>query len=217
MKKTHNKKLFVVLVMIIVVSTITIASITNVAHASFSVESWQYYRDISLPTSGSSSFVKFELPSDISRWGNNFADIRIENQDDTEIPYMITQNALVRGGETSARILDQTTSSKIANSNTTFFIADTYSPGKITTGLVLDTVNANFRCQVSVYSSSQLISINDSAWNIVTNKGFIFRFTDQATGYTSGKTNVDFSPNTSRYFYGSYILFAFKTYGKGQN
>ena len=183
----------------IILSVVFGVTFVGIAHASFSVESWQYYRDISLPNSSSSGFVKFELPGDISRGGNNFADIRIENQDDTEIPYLITQNALVHGGETSARILDQTTSSKTVNNNTTSFIADTYSPGKITTGLTLDTTNINFRCQVSVYSSPQLISINDSSWNIVTNKGFIFRFTDPNSGYSSGKTNVDFSPITSRY------------------
>jgi len=204
---TKNPNLLgVTTVLKILVFLIGLTGIFGIAHAAFSIESWQYYRDISLPASGivgatsALDFVKIKLPDDISRGGNNFSDIRVENQNNVEVPYLVTQNTVVHGGEADVRILDKTVSNKTVASGITTFIADTYSSGTILTGLIIDTPSINFRCQVSVYSSSQLISLDSPSWNIITDKGFIFRFSDPASGYASGKTNVDFSANTSRYF-----------------
>jgi len=163
------------------------------AHAAFDGQSWQYYRTLNTPAS--SDFVKVTLPDTSSRDGYNFSDIRIVNQDNVEIPYFLTKNALVRGGEKNTQIIDQTSNNGIAS-----FVVDSGIEGSIHTAVRIDTSVPNFRRQVKIYSSSSLIPVSSPQWNLITDTGYIFRFTDPSSGFISGKNNVDFTKNTSRYF-----------------
>lgn len=161
--------------------------------AAFDLTKWQSYRELDVPSQA--GFVKVTLPETVSSGGNNFSDIRIITQGDSvEVPYFITRNAVVRSGERNAQILDQTTLG-----GASVFIVDTGEQGMIHTGIRFVTSSKNYRRMVGVFSSPSLVPINSPSWNGVTDKGYIFKFTDPNTGFTSGKDNIDIPANTSRY------------------
>ena len=167
----------------------------GVANAAFTPESWNYSRGISVPsTAYDQGFTKLVLPGDISRDGQNFSDIRIIANGTTEVPYFLTRNAIVRGGNISGRLLDTT----VVNGEEQF-IVDIGQSGQVYTGISMSSSAGNFRRQVKVYSSTSLLPLSSTGWNIITDKGFIFRFTDPTSGYSSGKDSVDFSAHTSQY------------------
>ncbi len=161
-------------------------------NASFDLQAWQYYRNIEI--SNSSEFAKIILPENISKGASDFSDIRIISNDNIEIPYFLTKNTIVRGGEVSTNIINQTT-----NAGITSLIVDTGSEGMIHTGIRLDASVPNFRRNVTIYSSSSLLDINSSSWNKVIDTGFIYKLSDPNSNFTSGKNFVDFPANTGRY------------------
>ena len=175
-----------------VIATVVIGSvcITATAFAAFNPVNWQYMRDIEILAL--SGFVKIALPDTASKGGRDFSDIRIITQDGVETPYFITKDAVVHGGEVPGRILDQT-----VVSGATEFVIDTGAEGNIHTGMRLVTSAPDFRRKVSIYSSSSLLPVGASGWNIARQKGYIFKFTDPNTGFTSGK-DVSISPAIRR-------------------
>ncbi|MCX6715488.1 MAG: hypothetical protein NT077_00540, partial [Candidatus Taylorbacteria bacterium] len=126
--------------------------------------------------------------------GKDFSDIRIITSDNIEVPYFLTQNAVVHSGDEAASILNMT---DIGGERT--FVLDTGSEGRVHNGLSLDTSTKNFRRRVSVFSSSELLDLSRSNWHPVTTSGYIFKFTDPVTGFTSGKNSINFPANTARY------------------
>ncbi|MSR71129.1 MAG: DUF2339 domain-containing protein [Candidatus Taylorbacteria bacterium] len=181
---------------IIVLALLIVSGLSvTTTYAAFNFESWQYTRSISLPsTSAVSNFSKIVLPPDISKGGYNFSDLRIINQTGSETAYLVTRNAEVKGGIIDANILN-----KSVLNGTTQFIVDAGEDAVVHTRLDLLTSSKNFKRQVSIYSSHTLLPINSPAWAMVTNSGYVFKFTDSVTDFTSGKNNVDFGANTARY------------------
>ncbi len=180
----------VVLSLVFVLFGLVISAPTS--YATFDIKSWQYMRNIESPQS--EGFIKIILPDNVSAGGSNFFDIRIMAQDGIEVPYFLTRNSVIRGGEVATRILDQTVIGE-----STEFILDTGEQGRVHTGLRFELSPNNFRRMVIVYSSASLLPLNSLSWNVVTNKSFVFKFTDPYTGFSSGKNYIDFSANTSRY------------------
>ncbi len=164
---------------------------SDVAMSAFNEKDWQFYRDISI---GGTGFTKLVLPLDISKNKKDFTDVRVITDSGIEVPHLITRNATIRNVEINGRILDKTVISGQEQ-----FIVDLGEQGNVHTGLTLSSGLNNFRRQVSVYSSSSLIPIDDSRWSIVTPSGYIYRYTDTTSGYSSGKDFINFPANTSRY------------------
>ena len=191
MKTRSNKNKLVTLLGVIVVTLV----FSGVVKAAFNLESWQNYRDISIsPSISSQGFTKVVLPDDIYADNHNFADIRIITNGSTEVPYFLTRNATIRGGTIQGRILDQT-----SVNGSEQFIVDMGRSDRVYTGISIDTSARNYRCQVSLYSAPSPLSLSDTNWNIITSAGYIFKFTDPSSGYSSGKNFIDFSAHTSRY------------------
>ncbi len=163
------------------------------AKASFNPSSWEFLRPLQVPTG--SDFAKVVLPEDISTNNQSFSDIRIIDQNGIEAPYLISRSISKSGDSVSGRILDKT-----ASNGSTQFIADAGMDGSIHAQISIDASSENFKRQVSIYSSHSLIPLSGAGWSLVTDKGYIFRFTDNVTSATYGKNDVAFSPNSSRYF-----------------
>ncbi|MEK7501540.1 MAG: hypothetical protein AAB629_01300, partial [Patescibacteria group bacterium] len=187
-----DKELTKKVVLSLVFVVFSLVASASIGYTAFDIKNWQYSRDINIPQS--EDFVKIILPDNVSAGGSNFSDIRIMTEDGIEVPYFLTKNPVIRGGEVATRILDQT----VVNGSTEF-ILDTGEQGRVHTGLRFELLPQNFRRMVAVYSSTSLSPLNSSSWNIVTNKAFVFKFTDPYTEFSSGKNNIDFSANTSRY------------------
>ena len=163
----------------------------SVANASFSVNDWKYIRNVTILDSN--NFAKIILPFDSGNLDTSLSDIRIVNQDNVETPYMISRNSSVSVGTHEGVILNKSTVQ-----NSTQFMVDT-GDNRIHTSVLLSTATPNFKRQVKIYSSDKLIPITSSDWAEVINNGYIFKFTDSVTGFTSGKDTVEYPANTSRY------------------
>lgn len=180
--------------LIICAILVSLAISSKDAYATFDLTSWQYSR--SIETMVTSGIVKAFLPTNISWVGSDFSDVRVVDEQGGEVPFMFTRNITSSIPTVATRLLDVSTQ----NDNSTRFIADTGQSGIVRTNIGITTSAPNFRRQVSVYASNSLIALDDSRWSLVTNNGYIFKFTDPNTSYVSGKDFVDFSANTSRYF-----------------
>ncbi len=163
------------------------------AYAKFTPSDFRYERSISAPSKG--DFVKVALPPDISRTSRALDDVRIIDQNGAESPYLITRSLTSKGGAVFARIINQTSSNGRSQ-----FVVDAGNAGVVRAKLLLDTKSQNFKRQVSIYSANTLLPIDSDAWAFITNKGYIFKFTDSVTGFSSGKNDIDFGPSTARYY-----------------
>ena len=170
-----------------------IVGITAVASAAFTPSAWQYIRPID--TAGNSGMIKVHIPENVSWNANGFSDLRIIDGQGNEVPYILSRNISSSGNESDTRLLDMTQT----QAGATQFIVDFGSSGIVHTGLHIVTSSPNFRRQVVVYSSDSLLPIDDSKWSLVTNEGFIFKFTDPYTGQVAGKDTITFPANAARY------------------
>ncbi|MDO8430671.1 MAG: DUF2339 domain-containing protein, partial [Candidatus Taylorbacteria bacterium] len=171
----------------------------HTSYASFSPNDWQYMRSITIPPT--TSFVKALLPTDISwtsRSGQNFSDIRIIDGQGNEVPYLLNRDQKPSSPLASPNIIGLASSPD----GSTRFIADMNKSGTVYSTFEINVGNnsANFRRQVSIYTSDTLLPIDDGRWSKVTGDGFIFRISDPSTGIVSGKYSVTFPANASRYF-----------------
>ncbi|MEI8248884.1 MAG: DUF3999 family protein [Candidatus Taylorbacteria bacterium] len=174
--------------------TSVILGISTVAFAAFTPREWHYTRPISnLPTQ--QSMVTFSFPQDMHWTGNGFADLRIIDTQGNETPYFLTRS-ISSGPVVPVSILNLSSTSD----GSTEFIIDTGQSGSVFTGLHINTNSPNFRRQVKIYASESLIPMHDERWSLVTNDGFMFKFSDPRLSFVSGKDDVTFPRNASRYF-----------------
>jgi hypothetical protein len=172
------------------------------AHAAFNESGWQYMRSITVSGVGQTpvqttqtGFAKVVLPADISKSAQGFADLRIVNQSGVETPYIVTRSAVQQGTVTTSKLGSMT-----AARGVTSFIADAGQNGLVHTGISLAISSPNFRRQVKLYASHWPIAIDSSEWSLVTDKAYIFKFTDPKTGFVSGKSDITFPPSSAEYF-----------------
>lgn len=171
---------------------LTLFGIALTAQASFTQPNWQFIRPLSI--TNQSDFAKLVLPQGIST-NPDWSDIRVISETGAEIPYLITRSTKEYGGETSVSILNRTS----LTDGRTSFILDAGQSGIIKTALSISTTNPNFRRQVSVYGSDTLLSSESNQWALITDKGYLFKFTDNTANFSAGKDTIELSKNTFRY------------------
>ena len=171
---------------------LVLAGVVSTAFAKFALEDWQYKRTINISDTG--DFIKVILPNNISKT-NDFKDVRVIDGNGEEAPYLLTR------GITEGSVAARASVLNLGSSNgKTEFIADTLADGVVHTGISIETTSPNYKRQVSVYASNTLLPTESPKWSLVTDDGYIFKFSESVTGYSSGKDTIEFSPNTSRYF-----------------
>lgn len=189
--KNHKK------ILIVVLFSLLAYGIPSISQAAFDITAWPYYRQVNIETlNNTSGLLKFQLPKDFLFTKPDFSDLRIIDGQGIETPFLLTRNINTQSPSISAKLIN----TSIQNNGSTVFIADTGQNGIVRTNISIQTSSLNFRRQVSIYASDSLLGLNDTRWDLVTNSGYIFKFTDPNTGYSSGKDSIEFSANTSRYF-----------------
>ncbi len=186
-----NKNALKILALVVVVGMVLGQSIVS---ASFDKKDWQYERVVD--KGNISGMVKIKLPNDISWITENFRDLRVVDDLGVETPFVLTNDIRPTPSLGSASIINSVTS----NDGSTKFVVDTGRGGVVRTSLFIETNKPNYRRQVSLYSSDNPLALDDSRWSLVSKEGYVFSFTDPATGQSQGKNSIDFSSNTSRYF-----------------
>jgi hypothetical protein len=191
-------KYLVITILVLVGSLVFVQNVK----AEFNLSGWPYSRIINNDV-GSSGMVKVILPNDISWTTTDFSELRVIDSNNGEVPFVLTRNIATPASSVSANILNVGTDS----GGYTKFIVDTLKSGTVRTNIDLAINNPDFRRQVSVYASDSLLPIDDGRWSLINKNGYIFSFTDPANGSKQGKSSIDFTANTSRYF--KVVIFAF--------
>lgn len=165
------------------------------AHADFAKESWAKVRDIALPAMSSAEYVRVPLDATTASGGNAFRDIRILSGG-REVPYqLVTEDAAVIAAYAPSRTLDVVTDP----AGRLMFILDLGAEGTLHSRLHIETASKNYRRQVSVYAASSLVSHESSSWNLLTDRGYIYKFTDERARAVAAGGDIDYPESSTRY------------------
>lgn len=162
--------------------------------ADYQAESWKYSKSISLPSfSGDAAFVKVKLDREVLSQ-SSLSDIRIISGGKEAGYQLVTENDSVRNAYYSSELLNLS-----SQGGNTMFILDLKTAGQVHGRISITSPSQNFKRQVSVYSADSRLGLNDSGWRLLTDKGYVYNFTDLQANFTAGSGDVSYPQNTSRY------------------
>lgn len=170
--------------------------LSGTAHADFAPEKWMWKKDISdVAPSESGTYVKVHLDREVSFHSkNDLSDIRVA-EDGVEIPYqLVTLSEQVRADHMPSTLRDLSTRDGVS-----MFVIDLGVSGVVNDHLKIFTDSKNFKRSVAVYASDRGLSIDDPAWRLLTDAGYIYNFHDEKSGFDAGQGEVRYPDNTARY------------------
>lgn len=163
--------------------------------ADFTVEKWQYERQITLPSLNANEYVRLKLDRAVAAGSAGFKDIRVI-EDGREAPYQFSiETAEVRAQYLPSQVIDMVTDS----SGRLQFILDLGQSGALHSKLHIETESKDYKRQVSIFAASALLPHSSSVWNMLTDKGYIFKFTDPRTEFTTNSGEVAYPQSSARY------------------
>ena len=171
--------------------------LAGTAYADFDLAAWKYKKDVTaLPSSQSGGFIKVNLDRQISVDAKrDLSDIRVIANDKDETAYqLVTENESVRTEYRTTFLRDLS-----SKDGETMFILDLQESGVVHDHLTIQTGSKNFKRTVSVYAADQTLTLSDSKWRLLTDKGYVYNFYDQASGFNAGSGEVSYPQNTSHY------------------
>lgn len=165
------------------------------AVADFTAEQWQYERPIILPTLGEVGYVRLKLDRTVASGSADFKDIRII-QNEREVPYQFSvETADVREQYLSSGVVNTV----VDSTGRLQFVLDLGQEGTLHSRIHIETDSPNYKRQVSVFAGSALFPHSSGEWNLLTDKGYIFKFTDPQTRFSTDRGEVSYPQNSSRY------------------
>lgn len=169
----------------------------SVVLADFSQADWATSRPLALPSLSAPEYIRVPLDSKVAGNSNGYRDLRvIKEPSEVEVPYqLVVEDASVTSEYVPARTLD-TVSDGFGR---LMFILDLGKTGVLHSRLNIETFSENYRRQVSVYASSALLPHGDSGWNMLTDTGYIFKFSDRTAGFATAKGEVAYPESSAQY------------------
>jgi len=169
--------------------------IASFVHADFAETNWQWVKNISLPDQSASSYVQVKLDSEVYR-GSSLSDLRVVASNGSEVPYQLIVKESTYGKDTyPVKILNQSYDAE----GRLMFVADLGESGLVHNKIGLAISTANFKRTVHIGASDQNLSVASTLWRTLTDNGYIFKFTDPVTRFTSEETEVPYPNSTSRF------------------
>ncbi len=187
----------VLIPVLISVATISVCA-PSPALADFSKTDWMYSRDILTPFSSNqaSGYVRLELDNTIAGAGKNFKDVRVIGSEGREVPYqLVVEEASSRSAFYPAQIVNRS----VDASGRLQFVIDLGKSGLLHNRIEIVSPSNNYKRQVSVYSSDVLAAPTASSWNLLTDDGYIFKFYDDKTRFSTAEGIVDYPQSATRY------------------
>ena len=179
---------------IVLLAFVLVSSVTSVAKASFDKTEWKYYRNIDPVTE--SGLTDLILPPDMTWEKTDLSDLRVVDSNGVETPYIYAKDVKTKIQPIETKIINQVVDKK----GVTKLVLDLGKSGNVVSRINLIINNPNFRRQVSIYSQDSSTNIESDSWLLVSNKGYIYSFTDPNTNSRQYKTEIDFDSNSSRYY-----------------
>ncbi|MDO8482841.1 MAG: hypothetical protein Q7S86_03420 [bacterium] len=175
---------------IVILGVSGILTFAAVTFADFKQSDWQFKKTIRIPAISVAQYVQVAVDKDVYAKSSSLADLRVIGSDGGETPYqLVVKNSSGNDQYYSSRLLDVSTSA-----GQTSFTLDLGSRGIIHDRITINTPSINFRRQVSVYASD-----TNSNWRLLTDKGYIYNFTDARANFSAGSGEVRFGQSTSRF------------------
>ncbi len=166
------------------------------AAADFTASKWQYERPIVLPSQSEQGYVRMKLDRAVAAGSFGFKDVRVIEGESREVPYQFSvETAEVRAQYLASEVLDTV----VDSSGRLEFILDLGQSGILHSKLHIETASLNYKRQVSVFAAPELLPHSSSSWNLLTDKGYIFKFTDPVTKFSTDSGEVAYPQNSSRY------------------
>lgn len=160
-----------------------------ICSATFSLDKWQYYKEIS---SASGGLVKFSLDDELFLTAkNDLADLRVIDEDNQEVPYKLIVNAAKNKSEI---IYPKILNNSFVSGENSSAIIELEEGQKEINRLKINTPSENFQRNVKVYGSDD--SMN---WNILVDNAYIYDYTDKKANFKSQNTTLNFSLSVFRY------------------
>ena len=163
-----------------------------VVFADFKPSDWQFKKAIRVPALSSAQYVQVTIDKEVYAKSTNQSDVRIIDTAGNEAPYQfVVKNSSGNDQYYSSRLLDLSTSAGQSS-----FTLDLGGKGNIHDRIIINTYSNNFRRQVSVYSSD-----TNGSWRLLTDKGYIYNFTDNVANFSAGSGEVRYPQSTARYLH----------------
>ncbi len=167
------------------------------ARADFVPSLWAYARDIVLPEFSAAEYVRVPLDREVASGGNVFRDIRVISESSKEeVPYqLVVEDASVVSAYAPSRTLDAVTDS----AGRLMFILDLGQSGILHSRLNIESDSKNYRRQVSVYATSEILPHESASWKLLTERGYIFKFSDDTARFSVSEGVVSYPESSARY------------------
>jgi hypothetical protein len=170
--------------------------LSGTAYADFVPAKWMWKKDVSdIAPTESGSYVKVHLDREVSFHAkNDLSDLRVA-EEGVEIPYqLVTLSEQVRADHMPSTLRDISTRDGVS-----MFVIDLGVSGVMNDHLRIITDSKNFKRPVAVYASDQGLPVDDPAWRLLTDTGYIYNFHDEKSGFDAGQGEVRYPDNTARY------------------
>ena len=172
-----------------------LALVPFLASADFFANNWQYQKKINLGEFAGEGYVQFKVDREMYEH-SPLSDIRIIDASNAEIPYqLVTRDTSYTSDSFPVKIINTSTDSL----GRRLFIVNFGRDGQIHNKIDLDISNPNFKRKVHIFASDSLLSLESDSWRNITDNGYIFKFTDSTTGFSTGQTSVYYPDTTSSY------------------
>ncbi len=181
----------------IIVIAILGLMVAGVAYADFTPSVWKYEKSIeSGSTNGDTEYLKVNLDKEVSVNANSdLSDLRVIGNGTQETPYqLVVENETVRNEYFNSQMRDLS-----VKAQNTMFILDLGASGHLHDHLSIMSTSKNFKHSVSVYAADMPLAHADSGWRLLTDRGYIYNFSDRTSGFDAGSGEVFYPESTSRY------------------
>ncbi|MCD4694173.1 DUF3999 family protein [bacterium] len=158
--------------------------------ASFSLENWQYSKEIDFSRKG---LIKFSLDKEVFvKSKKDLIDLRVVNNKNEEVPYHLLVNESSKNIE---KYTPQLLNNTFVSGEKSSVIADMGMGGKIINQIEILTDSKNFQRNVNLSGSNDM-----NKWETLLSKAYIYDYTDYKGDLKVRDTSLNFGDSVFKYY-----------------
>lgn len=166
------------------------ALLPAIALADFNIAKWQKYKQVEDVQTGLNRFaIDDEL---FAGTRSDLRDLRLIDSSNKEVPYKLLMS---KSRNERRKFSPKVLNNSYNESGDTSLILDFGENNQGVSNLLINTPNQNFQRSVEVYGSESA----KENWNLLTDKAYIYDYTDKRGGLATQKTEISFTNSIFRY------------------
>jgi len=172
---------------------LALMTVPAVCFGAVEISQWQYYKDInSVSQNVDGGLVKIVSDDDIfANSKKDLGDVRIIDESNKEVPFQL---AAARAESSQASYSAKILNNSFVAGQYTSAILDLGAEGKLVNSLTINTSSENFKRNVKIYGSADML-----VWNVLKDNAYVYDYTDRKGGFKSQNTTLNFPESTFRY------------------